>query len=240
MRARGRSAVDITEVGIDTGGDPYSILNYSGRFAVQDSDGYLYTQSSFHSVELAAGQIARGWVTFELSESAILVSVLARPYADVPRITIADLSQIEGGDMTSRTPPPVPTPPSSPVAIGTAVEVGGSSYTVNGILDPAPAGVLGVGGGKRLVAVDITQMGIDTGGDSHTPIYFAVQDSDGYVYTTGYVRSNVGPSFSSVELAAGQIARGWLSFELSESAMLVSVLAQLDIFGPRITIADLW
>ncbi len=45
-----------------------------------------------------------------------------------------------------------PIPPPTLVTIGTAVEVGGSSFTVNALLDPAPAGVLGVDAGKRQVS----------------------------------------------------------------------------------------
>ena len=68
------------------------------------------------------------------------------------------------------TPTPIPTatptPEPTPVAIGTTVEVGGSSYTLNEIVDPAPAGIFGVDEGKRLVALDITQIGKSADGDS--------------------------------------------------------------------------
>ena len=133
--------------------------------------------------------------------------------------------------------PPVPSPPSSPVEIGTTVEAGGSSYTLNEVKDPAPAGVFGVDAGKRLVALDITQVGISDDGDPYNPRYFAVQDTDGYVYVRGFADADVEPSFGSGELAAGQIVRGWVVFELPESARLISVLADPEVFGARITIA---
>ena len=117
-----------------------------------------------------------------------------------------------------------PTPEPTPVAIGTTVEAGGSSYTLNEIKDPAPEGIFGVNEGKRLIALDITQVGISDGGDSYNPLYFAIQDTDGYVYTPGFADADVGPSFGSGELAADQIVRGWVVFELPESARLVSVL----------------
>ena len=236
-------ALDITQVGISDDGDPYNPL----YFAVQDTDGYVYVpgfadadvEPSFGSGELAAGQIVRGWVVFELPESARLVSVLADPEVFGAKVTITDLAQDQGGNIVSHNPPPVPSPPSSPVEIGTTVEAGGSSYTLNEVKDPAPAGVFGVDAGKRLVALDITQVGISDDGDPYNPLYFAVQDTDGYVYVPGFADADVEPSFGSGELAAGQIVRGWVVFELPESARLVSVLADPEVFGAKITIADL-
>ena len=236
-------ALDITQVGISDDGDPYS----SFYFAVQDTDGYVYdpgfadadVEPSFGSGELAAGQIVRGWVVFELPELARLVSVLAEPEVFGAKITIADTAQDQGGNIVSHTPPPVPSPPSSPVEIGTTVEAGGSSYTLNEVKDPAPAGVFGVDAGKRLVALDITQVGISDDGDPYSSFYFAVQDTDGYVYDPGFADADVEPSFGSGELAAGRIVRGWVVFELPELARLVSVLAEPEVFGAKITIADL-
>ena len=138
----------------------------------------------------------------------------------------------------TQAPTATPTPPSSPVEIGTTVEAGGSSYTLNEVKDPAPAGVFGVDAGKRLVALDITQVGISDDGDPYNPLYFAVQDTDGYVYVPGFADADVEPSFGSGELAAGQIVRGWVVFELPESARLVSVMADPEVFGARITITD--
>ena len=137
------------------------------------------------------------------------------------------------------TPTQAPTATPTPVEIGTTVEAGGSSYTLNEVKDPAPAGVFGVDAGKRLVALDITQVGISDDGDPYNPLYFAVQDTDGYVYVPGFADADVEPSFGSGELAAGQIVRGWVVFELPESARLVSVLADPEVFGAKITIADL-
>ena len=125
------------------------------------------------------------------------------------------------------------------MAIGTTVESGGSSYTLNEVMDPAPAGIFGVDTGKRLVALDITQVGMSDGGDPYNALYFAVQDADGYVYSTGVADADVEPRLGSGELAAGQIVRGWVTFELPESARSVSVLVESEVFGTRITIANL-
>ena len=140
----------------------------------------------------------------------------------------------------TQAPTATPTPEPSPVEIGTTVEAGGSSYTLNEVKDPAPAGVFGVAAGKRLVALDITQVGISDGGDPYNSLYFAVQDTDGYVHVPGFAeQADVGPSFGFGELAAGQIVRGWVVFELPESARLVSVLVEAEVFGAKVTITDL-
>ena len=60
----------------------------------------------------------------------------------------------------TQAPTATPTPEPTPVAIGTTVGAGGSSYTLNEVKDPAPAGIFGVDAGKRLVALDITQVGM--------------------------------------------------------------------------------
>ena len=117
----------------------------------------------------------------------------------------------------------------------------GSSYTLNEVVDPAPAGVFGVDAGKRLVALDITQVGMSDGGTHYNPLLFGVQDADGYVYSSGIADAEVGPRFGSGDLASGQIVRGWVAFELPESATVdVSALARPDVVGFKVTIADLW
>ena len=233
-------ALDITQVGTSEDGDPYNAL----YFEVQDADGYVYSSGaladidpSFGSGELSSGQVVRGWVVFELPESARLVSVLAQPEVFGPRIAIADFSEDQTGNLVSESPPPVPQPPSSPVALGTTIESGGSSYTVNAVMDPAPAGIFGIDAGKRLIALDITQVGTSEDGDPYNALYFEVQDADGYVYSSGAL-ADIDPSFGSGELSSGQVVRGWVVFELPESARLVSVLAQPEVFGPRITVAS--
>ena len=124
------------------------------------------------------------------------------------------------------------------MAIGTTVEAGGSSYTLNEVMDPAPPGVFGVADGKRLIALDITQAGMSDGGSPYNPLSFAVQDADGYLYDSGFASAEVEPLFSSGDLAKGQVVRGWVIFEIPESAQLVSVLASPDFFGIKVTIAD--
>ena len=163
--------------------------------------------------------------------------------ADEATVTAAVEATIQAKATPAPAPPPSPTPTSSPAAttpifIGTTVEAGGSAYTVHEVLDPAPEGRFGVDAGKRLVAVDVTQVGVDDG-DSYNPLYFSLQDADGYVYNWRSGSTSMEPGFGYGELAAGQRVRGWLSFQVPARAVLVVVLAQAEVFGPKVVIADL-
>ena len=236
-------ALDITQVRMSDETDSYNAL----YFAVQDAEGYVYDPASsdadvdpsLGSGDLSFGQIVRGWVVIEVPETARLVSVLVAAEIFGSRVTIADLAEDQAGDLMSQTAPPLHSPPSTPVAIGTTVEAGGSWYTLNEVKDPAPAGILGVDAGKRLVALDITQVGMSDETDSYNALYFAVQDAEGYVYDPASSDADVDPSLGSGDLSFGQIVRGWVVIEVPETARLVSVLVAAEVFGSRVTIADL-
>ena len=202
--------------------------------------------------EIAQGDTIRGEVGFQLPVSATGLAwrfsgnlfqlgqaVFSLGNVDVP--VSSSGSTLDESPTTTPTPTrePTRTPEPTPVAIGTTVAAGGSSYTLNEVKDPAPAGIFGVAEGKRLIALDITQVGFSDDGDPFNALYFAVQDSDEYVYSPGLADADVEPQFGSGELAAGQIVRRRVVFELPESARLMSVMVEAEVFGSRTTIADL-
>ena len=114
-----------------------------------------------------------------------------------------------------------PTPP--PQINFETVVTTASSFTVNEIRDPAQSRFT-VEVGKRLVAIDVTQVGLIE--DAHYSLFnFSLQDSDGYVYEPGGV-GGVQPRFRSGSLTAQQRVRGWLTFEVPQTAEIESVLAQ--------------
>ena len=158
------------------------------------------------------------------------------PTPDLAAMVATVTAQVEAEHAATATAQAQITP--TPPPIGTTVEAGGSAYTVNEVLDPAPTGGRGVEAGKRLVAIDITQTGI-ADGDSYNTFDFFVQDADGYVYGTGFGYTGVEPRIGSGELAAGQRVRGWVTIQVPASAVLVSVLVAAEGFGPKILIADL-
>ena len=235
---------DITQMGTAANGTSYNPLD----FRVQDSDGFVYraelfsadVDPRFGSGDLPLGHIVRGWVTFEVLESATIVRLLVDPGIFEDTVTVAELTHQYDGILEIRSNPPVPTRPSDPIVLGTQVATAESTYTLNALIDPAPASVFGVGEGKRLIVFDITQMGTAANGTSYNPLDFRVQDSDGFVYRAELFSADVDPRFGSGDLPLGHIVRGWVTFEVLESATIVRLLVDPGIFEDTVTIADLW
>ena len=168
--------------------------------------------------------------------AAMVATMTAQAEAQVATVTAQVQAEHAAAEATAQARI---TPTPTLILIGTTVEAGGSAYTVNEVLDPAPEGYFGVDAGKRLVAVDITQVGIDDG-DSYSPLDFFLQDADGYVYEwSGSGNTNVEPRLSYGELAAGQRVRGWVGFQVPARAVLVAVLAKVEFSSPNVVIADL-
>ena len=169
----------------------------------------LSTQYDFiaHSAPLNPGN--SGGPLFSMPEAKLLGvntarSLQALAFYAVPYQAVAEPMKEWRSQLVVR---PVPTP--EPDSSFAPVQVEGSLYTVNRVVDPAsgrPAA------GMRLVSVDVTQEAlVDDARYSHW--VFRVQDSDSFTYD----RSNSGdaqPSFSVGTLDTGQKARGWITFEV--------------------------
>ena len=156
-------------------------------------------------------------------------------YLAVPYSSIADQLDEWTNRLVITPDPPAETPSSTSYP---TVIAGDSSYTVNEIRDPAPPlSIFPPDEGKRLVAIDITQVGqVDDA--FYNPNNFLAQDFDGYVYSRdGY--SDIEPRFSSGYLSAGQKTRGWVTFQIPASAVLVSVLVEGGFREANVVIADL-
>lgn len=142
-----------------------------------------------------------------------------------------------GGSVTNPTPAATVPPPGEGPPIGTEVEAGGSIYVVNAIEDPGPVGDFNEPAeGYRYVTLDITQQAVGEE-DSAGPWDFTVQDADGFLYEWTYGAKQ--PEFSSIQLAPGQRIRGYLTFEVPETAELVAAYADADFPRPPVIIADL-
>lgn len=141
-----------------------------------------------------------------------------------------------GDDTSTSDQQPVPAPGSGP-AVGTAIEAGGSRYTVHSIEDPAkPGEFFGPDPGKRWVVIEVTQEALDRQA-SGSPFDFTVQDKDGFIYDFEFGEKE--PEFTSRELAPGQRQRGFITFEVPEDAELVAVWVDADFPKPHTLIADL-
>ncbi len=134
-------------------------------------------------------------------------------------------------------PTATPAPTAVSPQIGIEVEFAGSIYVVNELRDPAPAGIFEPDPGNRLVAIDVTQIAT-AAEDPFNPLYFAVQDRDAFVYTSGFVDVALEPSLASGDLTEGQMVRGWVAFEVPTTAVIESILAQGSPLGRQQEIAN--
>ena len=134
-------------------------------------------------------------------------------------------------------PPPAVSPPSDSPAVGSTVEAGDSTYRVNEIVDPASGELLPPDEGNRYVAADITQTAGEDG-DRYSYLNFSAQDSQGYVYG-GTIWADPEPIFDSGALGPNEITRGWVTFEVPESAVLITIRVEYEFLEPVKVIADL-
>ena len=140
----------------------------------------------------------------------------------------------------TRTPvpqPPLISPPSDSPAVGSTVEAGASTYRVNEVRDPAPGELIPPDDGNRYLAADVTQMAGEDGGRSSWS-NFSAQDSEGYIYD-GTLWADLEPIFDSGVIGAGQTVRGWVTFEVPESAVVITIRIRYDYREPVKVIADL-
>ena len=140
----------------------------------------------------------------------------------------------------TRTPvpqPPLISPPSDSPAVGSAVEAGASTYRVNEVRDPAPWEFFPPDDGDRYLAADVTQMAGEDG-DRSSWSNFSAQDSEGYIYD-GTLWADLEPIFDSGVIGAGQTVRGWVTFEVPESAVVITIRVRYDYGEPVKVIADL-
>ena len=140
----------------------------------------------------------------------------------------------------TRTPvpqPPLISPPSDSPAVGSTVEAGASTYRVNEVRDPAPWELLPPDDGDRYLAADVTQMAGEDG-DRSSWSSFSAQDSEGYIYD-GTLWADLEPIFDSGVIGAGQTVRGWVTFEVPESAVVITIRVRYDYGEPVKVIADL-
>ena len=140
----------------------------------------------------------------------------------------------------TRTPvpqPPLISPPSDSPAVGSTVEAGASTYRVNEVRDPAPGELIPPDDGNRYLAADVTQMAVEDG-DISNWLNFSAQDSEGYIYD-GTLWADLEPIFDIGAIGAGQTVRGWVTFEVPESAVVITIRVRYDYGEPVKVIADL-
>ena len=223
--------LNVVAVGYPRGGTEGQAITV-GKIVPADANS---TEFEFiaHSAPLNPGN--SGGPLFSMPEAKLLGvntagSLQTLTFYAVPYQLIAEPMKEWRSQLVTR---PVPTP--EPDSSFDPVQVMGSLYTVNRVVDPAsgrPAA------GMRLVSVDVTQEAlVDDVFYGHWD--FQVQDTDSFIYD----RTNSGdaePSLGVGTLAMDQKVRGWITFEVPATATLVSILVEpSSVREQKHVIADL-
>ena len=130
----------------------------------------------------------------------------------------------------------VPEPTPSPIIPFATIEGEDFSYTVHEIRDPAePRSEIGEG--HRLVAIDVLLVALVD--DAYYNLHrFSLQDEDGYVWNN-LTWPDIEPRLRDGDLSTGQRTRGWIGFEVPQSAVLTGVFYDESGSSGRVVIADL-
>lgn len=179
------------------------------------------------SLTLGLGERVRGWAAFQVPEAAVLAALrVALPDgAGTLQTTLAP--RPEGAAPLTGTPY---TPPDDLPALGVETEAGGYTLSAAALEDPAPAGLFYTPvEGRKLVAVDIILGNVSGAALTVNPVFAFLVDAEGYVYP-GRLFGRDG-TIESVTLQPGDKVRGWVSFELPDSATPAAVRYTFDLFS---------
>ena len=111
------------------------------------------------------------------------------------------------------------------------VKLDGVVYTINSVIDPAPAHG-GLSAGERAVAIDVSIEAVDSGTD-YDEDDFVIQDFDGYIYDPDWGNRGLEPDLGSGTLSKGQRVRGWVNFNVTGQARISTVLLETGFGSPR-------
>lgn len=120
--------------------------------------------------------------------------------------------------------------------VGERVQSGGMAVTLNEVgIETRIDDLWTPDEGNVFVVADVTIESVDRDDGAYNPLYFKVKDEDGFEYTASFFAPS--PTLSAGDLAPGERARGWISFEVKEGAQrLVMSFEPIVIFGGYQTI----
>lgn len=163
----------------------------------------------------------------------------AKPTPRALQSTTDTTIQTAVASATAPAPTKAAATPEQQPKVGEAVSAGGSTYTVNTVVDPyvREDGYFKPPAGERAIAFDITQVVTEPKGDSYNTLDYALQDDKGYIYRPNQVAPD--PGFGSGSLPVNGKVRGWIAFHVPADAVLVTLLVEATPVGQRTIIAGL-
>lgn len=202
-----------------------------------DSEGFTYQpelagrEGQIVTVDLSLGEKARGWIAFEMPEGATAASI---KYAIEPfgsKVLQASLiSPPEGYVPDTEALSILPLSPET--RLGDVVEQYGYSLSATTVEDPTTPGMFyEAKEGYRLVAVEIVVGNVSGETLSVNPLYAILVDSNGFVYQPELAGRD--GQLATVDLNAGEKAKGWMAFEIPGDATPASIKYLLEVFSNK-------
>lgn len=202
-----------------------------------DSEGFTYqpdlgaySGGQIPTVDLShAGEKVRGWIAFQVPEASQLASIKYSPGLFSSAYVQASLLQPPAGyvpDAQALSSVPAEIAPK----LGDVVEQFGYSLSAVSVEDPTTPGILyKPRQGYKLVAVEIVLGNVSAEKLNVNPLYSTLLDSEGYLYAPEL--GGRSGQLDAGELAAGEKAKGWVAFEIPESATPASLKVNTAILG---------
>jgi len=202
-------------------GEPHTVNPMYLRLI--DKEGFLYESElagadvQIPVFQIDKGERVKGWVAFSIPDNAVPASFRysLTEYPQTLELQVG-LEQPPANAPAATPIPPIALDPNLPKLGGTAE---GSGYTLTAVTveDPAkPGRIYTPVAGTRLVAVEVVITNVSGETISTNAWCGILIDSQGYLYPGEYFGRDGG--LASMELKQGEKLRGWLSFNIPESA----------------------
>lgn len=215
--------------------------NSSGNVAVNPLNATLIDdQGLAHAAELAAaaeldqiatltiypGEKARGWIFFSVEEGSSPAKLRYELNMFTDQNIEADLTSLKPDTEWPAAEPSLDYPP-----LGEKATVSNASLTALSVVDPSEPSLLYTPKeGVRLVSVEI-QVKNESGSDplSVNPLNSYLVDDRGFVHAVELGAAEIG-QIDTLDLAAGEAARGYVSFEVPEGRSPLYIRFATDVF----------
>jgi len=202
-----------------------------------DSGGFTYQpelagrEGQIVTADLSPGEKARGWIAFEMPEGATAASIKYAVETFGSKVLQASLTPPPGGYVPNTEALSI-LPPSPEGGLGDVFEQYGYSLSSTAVEDPTTPGVFyEAKEGYKLVAVEIVVGNVSGETLSVNPLDAILVDSSGFVYQPELAGRD--GQIATVDLNAGEKAKGWVAFSIPEDATPVSIKYVVEMFSDK-------
>jgi hypothetical protein len=202
-----------------------------------DSEGFTYQpelagrEGQIVTVDLSPGEKAKGWIAFEVPEGATVASIKYAVESFGDKVLQASLISPPEGYVPNIEALSI-LPPSPEAGLGDVFEQYGYSLSATAVEDPTTPGMFyEAREAYKLVAVEVVVGNASGETLSVNPLYAILVDSNGFVYQPELAGRD--GQLATVDLNAGEKAKGWVAFEVPEDATPASVKYLVEMFSNK-------